>query len=116
MIIAVEGTKSFKDYDVFTRAMGVALSNINNNDRNIEVWSAGPHNVNNFTAAFCNITENYLKQKGFKISFKKLPSIYIQDNINSVSYFAFLGTKSEAKSKLTALAEISGVETGVFRL
>ena len=99
MIIAVEGTKSFKDYDVFTRAMGVALSN-----------------VNNFTAAFCNITENYLKQKGFKISFKKLPSIYIQDNISSVSYFAFLGTKSEAKSKLTALAEISGVETGVFRL
>lgn len=116
MIIAVEGTKSFKDYEVFTRAMGVALSSVNNVDKNIEVWSAGPHNVNNFTAAFCNITENYLKQKGFKISFRKLPARYIEDNINDVSYFAFLGTKNDSKSKLTALAEISGVETGVFRL
>jgi len=115
MIIAVEGTKSFKNYDVFTRAMGVALSNMSN-DKNIEVWSAGPHNVNNFTAAFCNITENYLKQKGFKISFKKLPPRYIEENISYVSYFIFLGTRSEPKSKLAAMAEMSGVETGVFRL
>ena len=115
MIIAVEGTKSFKDYDVFTRAMGVALSNINN-DKVIEVWSAGPHNVNNFTAAFCNITENYLKQKGLKILFKKLPTRYIEENISNVSYFAFLATKNESKSKLSIMAEMSGVETGVFRL
>ena len=114
MIIAIEGTKSFKDYDVFTRAMGVALSNINNN-KNVEVWSAGPHNVNNFTAAFCNITENYLKQKGIKISFKKLPTQYVTDKLSEVDYFIFLGTKSENKSKLTIMAEMSGIETGVFR-
>ena len=29
MIIVVEGTKSFEDYEVFMRAMGVALSNPN---------------------------------------------------------------------------------------
>lgn len=114
MIIAVEGTKSFKDYDVFTRAMGVALSNVNQ-DREIEVWSAGPHNVNNFTAAFCNITENYLRQKGFKLSFKKLPSKYIEERIENVNYFAFFGTRGDGKSKLAALAELSGVETGIFK-
>jgi len=114
MIIAVEGTKSFKDYDVFTRAMGVALSNINN-DRVIEIWSAGPHNVNNFTAAFCNITENYLRQKGVKISFKKLPSKYIEERLSEIEYFAFLATKNDSKSKLTVIAELNGVETGVFR-
>jgi len=38
MIIAVQGTKRFQDYDTFMRAMGVALSQPNNEDI-IEVWS-----------------------------------------------------------------------------
>ena len=56
MIIAVQGTKRFQDYDTFMRAMGVALSQPNNEDI-IEVWSAGPYKINSFTAAFCNSAE-----------------------------------------------------------
>ena len=51
MIICVEGTKSFEDYDIFMRAMGVALS-IPMVDSDIQVWSLGPHKINSFTAAF----------------------------------------------------------------
>ncbi len=54
MIIAVEGTKGFSDYEVFMRAMGVALSTPTV-DSDIQVWSLGPHKINNFTAAFCNL-------------------------------------------------------------
>lgn len=114
MIIAVQGTKSFNDYETFIRAMGVALSNAKN-DGMIEVWSAGPHIINNFTAAFCNSTENYLKQKGYRVSFKKLPANMIEDNISDVSFFALLANKKEPNTKLLASAELAGIENGVFR-
>ena len=47
MIIAVEGTKGFTDYEIFMRAMGVALSTPTV-DSEIQVWSLGPHKINNF--------------------------------------------------------------------
>lgn len=115
MIIAVQGTKNFSDYEIFMRAMGVALSQPNS-DGNIEVWSAGPHNVNNFTAAFCNSAENYLKQKGYRVSFKKLPARYIEENISDISYLAFFGKKNEKVSSLVASAELSNTEIGIFRV
>lgn len=114
MIIAVQGTKGFADYDTFMRAMGVALSQPNNEEV-IEVWSAGPHQVNSFTAAFCNSVENYLKQKGYKVVFKKLPANYIEENIEYVSYMAFFSKKNEQKSKLVASAELADIEVGIYR-
>lgn len=115
MIIAVEGTKQFTDYETFMRAMGVALSQPND-ESIIEVWSAGPHKINNFTAAFCNSAENYLKQKGFKILFRKVPPSYVTDNMNYISYYAFFSSKNEPTSKNVASAELSGIETGIFRV
>lgn len=114
MIIAVQGTKSFNDYDTFMRAMGVALSQTNH-ENVIEVWSAGPHKINSFTAAFCNSVENFLKQKGFKVMFKKLPSQYIEENIDYVSYVAYFSNKNEPKSKLVVTAELSDTEIGIYR-
>jgi len=114
VIIAVEGTKKFADYETFMRAMGVALSQPNNEDI-IEVWSAGPYKINNFTAAFCNSAENYLKQKGFKVIFRKVPQDYVEENIDYVSYFAFFSTKNERPSRLFATAELNDVEAGLFK-
>lgn len=114
MIIAVEGTKYFDDYETFMRAMGVALSQPNDEDV-IEVWSAGPHKINSFTAAFCNSSENYLKQKGYRVQFKKLPAKYIEENVKHVTYFAYFGSKNDGKSRLTAAAELANVEIGIFR-
>ena len=114
MIIAVEGTKTFSDYDTFMRAMGVALSQ-ENNEPVIEVWSAGPHKVNSFTAAFCNSSENFLRQKGFRIVFKKVTPDFISSHIDNVDYLAFFSKKNEPVSRLTASAELHGTEIGIFR-
>jgi len=115
VIIVVEGTKSFNDYDIFMRAMTVALSNIKE-DGEIQVWSAGPHKVNSFTAAFCNSSENYLRQKGFKVSFHKVNATWIVEHINYVNYFAFFSKPNENTSRLTKLAQdTEGCEVGIFR-
>jgi len=114
MIIAVEGTKSFSDYDIFMRAMTIALTN--NTDSEISVWSAGPHTINSFTAAFCNSSENFLKQKGFKIKFSKAPAFWVADNLSHVNYFAFFSAPKESLSRLAKQAElIESCELGIFR-
>jgi hypothetical protein len=115
MIIVVEGTKSFSDYEIFMRAMGVALSTVNG-DQEIQVWSAGPHKINSFTAAFCNSSENYLRQKGFKVTFSKANSAWIADNLSYVNYFAFFSLPKESLSKLVQKAQgVEGCEVGIFR-
>lgn len=114
MIIAVQGHKNFSDYETFMRAMGVALSQLGEEEV-IEVWSAGPHKINSFTAAFCNSAENYLKQKGHKIRFKKVTSGVISDNLLNISYFAYFSSRNDPFSKLVAEAELADVEVGIYR-
>jgi len=115
VIIVVEGTKSFADYEIFMRAMGVALSNVTN-DQEIQVWSAGPHKINNFTAAFCNSSENYLRQKGFKVIFSKANPRWISENMSFVNYYAFFSSPKDQLSRLVKQAqETEGCEVGIFR-
>jgi hypothetical protein len=115
MIICVEGTKSFTDYEIFMRAMGVALSNPGI-DSDIQVWSLGPHKINSFTAAFCNSSENFLKLKGFKIHFYKVQHTWVAENINSINYFAFFGLPKESESRMCRAAQlVEGCEVGIFR-
>lgn len=115
MIIVVEGTKSFNDYEIFMRAMTVALSS-KSIDSDIQVWSVGPHKINSFTASFCNSSENFLKQKGFKISFSKVHASWIDQNINYINYYCFFSSPSEPISRLTKLAQqVEGCEVGIFR-
>ena len=113
MNIAVQGTKEFSDYNIFLRAMGVALSDIN--DGELNVYTAGPAQINSFTAEFCNRSENSLKQRGIKVRFYKVPSSFIEENAESFNYFAFLSAPNQRPSRLTATMELAGVEVGLFR-
>lgn len=113
MNIVVQGTKEFSDYQIFMRAMGVALSTIDDNEFN--VYAAGPAQINSFTAEFCNLSESGLKQRGIKVKYMKVPPSYVEDNMESFDYFAFLSTPNQRPSKLVASAELAGVEVGVFR-
>jgi hypothetical protein len=113
MNIAVQGTKEFKDYSVFMRAMGVALSSCK--DAEFNVYTAGPATVNQYTAEFCNLSEGSLRQRGIKVRYFKVPPSYIEENISTIDYFAFLSVPNQRPSKLTAFAELAGVETGIFR-
>jgi hypothetical protein len=115
MIIAVEGTKGFADYEIFMRAMGVALSNPTV-DSEIQVWSLGPHKINSFTAAFCNSSEHFLKLKGFKISFYKVTHSWVAENLVNVNYFAYFSLPNDPTSRMCKAAQqIEGVEVGIFR-
>jgi hypothetical protein len=111
--IVVQGTKEFSDYNVFMRAMGVALSGIR--DKEFNVYSVGPAQINSFTAEFCNMSENSLKQRGIKTKFYRVPQSFVEENMNTVDYVAFLSTPNQKPSKLVASAELSGVEIGLFR-
>lgn len=113
MNVAVQGTKEFSDYTVFMRAMGVALSEVNDGEFN--VYSAGPSNINRFTSEFCNLSEDGLRRRGIKIKHFRVPPSYIEEHMDSFNYFAFLSTPNQRPSKLTASAELAGVETGIFR-
>jgi hypothetical protein len=111
--IVVQGTKEFSDYNVFMRAMGVALSGIR--DKEFNVYSVGPAQINSFTAEFCNMSENSLKQRGIKTKFYRVPQSFVEENMETVDYVAFLSTPNQKPSKLVASAELSGVEIGLFR-
>jgi hypothetical protein len=113
MNVAVQGTKEFSDYNIFLRAMGVALSDLQ--DSELNVYTAGPAQINSFTAEFCNRSENSLKQRGIKVKFYKVPISYLEENAQYFDYFAFLSTPNQKPSRLTSSMEMSGVEVGIFR-
>lgn len=113
MNVAVQGTKEFSDYTIFMRAMGVALSECSDDEFN--VYTAGPARVNSYTAEFCNLSEDGLKRRGIKVRYFKVPPSYIEENIDSFNYVAFLSTPNQRPSRLVASAELAGVETGIFR-
>ena len=115
MIIAVEGTKAFNDYPTFMRAMSVAMSQTNSNNE-FEIWSAGPYKVTNFAAAFTNSSENYLRNRGYRIFLKRLPLQFVKDNISDVNYLASFAKRGEPASHLSHLASEVGVEVGIFRV
>ena len=90
MIVAVQGTKEFNDYNVFLRAMSVALSGMKENDSEFIVYSVGPAKVNNFVSEFCNLSERGMKARGKKIKFYNAAPIWLSENINQINYFSFL--------------------------
>lgn len=115
MIIAVEGSKTFDNYDIFMRAMGVALSKPTL-DSDIQVWSLGPHKINSFTASFCNSSESFLRNKGFKIHFYKVAHPWVAEHLSSVNYFAYFSLPNDQVSRMCKAAqEIEGCEVGIFR-
>jgi hypothetical protein len=114
MNVAVQGTKSFVDYNVFMRAMGVALSSIASDDE-FNVYTAGPTQVNSFTSEFCNMSEEGLKRRGIKVRFFKVPTSYLQENADTFNYFAFFSAPNERPSTLVSYMDLMGVETGIFR-
>ena len=115
MRVGIQGTRNFSDYNVFLRAMGVALSGLKNEDAEITIYSAGPHVINNMGIAFTNITERSLKGIGKKIKFIRVPPSWLEENIAEIEYFAFFSKTRESVSRLVDLAEQNDIDVGVYR-
>ena len=115
MIVGVQGTSSFDDYQVFLRAMGVALSSMPENDSYFYIDSAGPARINSMVMEFVNLSERGMKTRGKKIKFYKVPPSWLKDNMKDLNYFAFMSKPKEPLSRLVADAELNNVEVGIFR-
>jgi hypothetical protein len=115
MIVAVQGTKEFSDYNVFLRAMSVALSSMPTDDTDFVIYSAGPAKINSMVSEFSNLSERGMKARGRKIKFYKVPASWISDNMEHINYFAYLSRPNESLSKLVANAELKNVEVGIFK-
>ena len=115
MIVAVQGTKEFNDYNVFIRAMGVALSGMKDEDKEFIIYSVGPTQINSFVSEFSNLSERGMKSRGRKIKFYKVALSWIEENIEQVNYFAFLSKPKQPVSKLIHIAESNNIEVGIFR-
>ena len=81
MIVAVQGTSKFDDYGVFIRSMGVAMSNMTEEDTEFIIYSAGPAKINSFVSEFSNVSEKGMKARGKKIKFYKVAPLWMQENI-----------------------------------
>jgi hypothetical protein len=115
MIVAVQGTSKFNDYNVFLRAMSVALSGMKEDDNEFIIYSVGPAKINNFVSEFSNLSERGMKARGKKIKFYNTAPSWLDTNMNQVNYFAFLSKPNESKSRLVSIAESKNIEVGIFR-
>jgi hypothetical protein len=115
MIVGVQGTSNFNDYQVFLRAMGVALSSLKEDDAYFYLYSAGPSRINSMVSEFVNLSERGMKSRGKKIKFYKVPPSWIEENIQSVDYLAFMSLPKESVSKLVETAQVNNVEVGIYR-
>jgi hypothetical protein len=115
MIVVIQGTQAFTDYQVFLRAMGVAMSAIKDDDPYFYVYSAGPGNINAMASEFTNLSERGMKARGKKIKLYKVAPSWVEENIDDVNYFAFLSNPKEPVSKLAAAAQLKNIDVGLFR-
>ena len=114
MKVVVQGTNEFGDYQIFLRAMGIALSSMPQEDTEYTVYSLGPQSINSFVSEFCNISEKGLKARGKKVRFYKVDPEWVVENINDINYYAYLSKPKENISRLVSFAQSNNVETGIF--
>jgi hypothetical protein len=115
MIVAIQGTKTFDDYQIFLRAMGTALRDLPDGDKEFIVFSAGPVNINQFGMEFMNVNERSMKGYGIKTKFVKVPPSWIDENIDQISYFAFFSKPKETWSKQAQHAHDKDANLWVYR-
>jgi hypothetical protein len=115
VIVAVQGTTKFDDYSVFLRAMGVALSSLKEDDPYFYIYSAGPARLNAMVSEFSNMSERGMKSRGKKMKYYKVPPSWLNENIDSIGYFAYLSKPNEPLSQLVKEAQLHNIEVGIYR-
>lgn len=116
MIIGLQGTNSFKDYNILMRSMGTALSMLDKeNDKTFTVFCSGARQTYLMALEFINVTENSLKSAGVKPKLIKISTHALEEKIKELDYFIFLANKKEPVSPLVDLAIAKDTEYGVYR-
>lgn len=122
MKILVYGNNKFSDYDTFTRAVVVAIDNlVDNQDNRIDIYTAGPYKINQFTAEFVNKTEQFFRQKGIKSRFYRILKNDVVENFDSydldgVVYLSTKNDRSEIFDTIIADAENNNIPVSVYKI
>lgn len=122
MKILVYGSNKFSDYDTFTRAVVVAIDHaVSNVDTRLDIYTAGPYKVNQFTAEFVNKTENFFKQKGIKSRFYRVLKNDVVENfdkyeLDSVVYLSTKNDRSEIFDVVISEAESNNIPVNIYKV
>lgn len=114
MIVGVQGTSSFDNYNIFLRSMAVALSELQEQDKDFIIYSAGPNNISMMAMEFVNLSERGMKSRKKNIKFFKVTSEWLEENIKDVNHFAFLSNPKEPVSKIVHLSKLNNINTNVY--
>lgn len=114
MIVGVQGTSSFNDYNIFLRSMAVALSELEEQDKDFIIYSAGPNNISMMAMEFANLSERGMRSRKKNIKFFKVTSEWLEKNINDINHFAFLSNPKEPVSKIVHLSKLNNINTNVY--
>jgi hypothetical protein len=121
MKILVNGATGFNDYQTYLRGVGVAIDEMTERDDEghpivpentvIEIFSAGPVNVNNFTAEFVNRSERVFKAMGYKVKFHRYPYRTCVSNISTweIDRVVLFGVKNLHSEPIAVTAKFAGV-------
>lgn len=115
MIVAVQGSRNFNDYNIFLRAMGTSLSAMKEGDDRLIIYSAGPAQINSMAHEFVNVSERSLKARGIRSQVRKVPPSWVKENLREIDYIAFFSKPKEPLSDLVRYAEDRDAEIGVYR-
>ena len=116
MIVAIQGSKGFNDYQVFLRGIGTALKELTDSEnKEFFIFTAGPKNINEFVHEFMNVNERSLKAYGVKAKIVKVPPSWIETNLNKIDYFLYFSKPKETLPAIVAAADAKDIEVGVYR-
>lgn len=115
MIVGVQGTKNFSDYNIFLRAMGTALRSLSEEDNEFFIYSAGPAHINSMAMEFSNVSERSLKARGIKIRTIKVSPKWLKENVHTLSYMVYLSKPKEPITDVVVAAEAKDIEVGIYR-
>lgn len=114
MIIGVQGTGSFNNYQGFLRSMAVALSELAEDDKKFHIYSAGPNNINMMAMEFSNLSEKGMKLRGKSIKLFKVSPKWLEENIHELDHFAFLSNPKEPVSRIVYTSKLNNITTNVY--
>jgi hypothetical protein len=128
MNILVSGSPSFSNYQTFIRGVGVAIDEslprdsdgnpvLQDNAINmINIYSAGPVNINNYTAEFVNLTERSVKSMGYKIRYHRYPYRRCVSEIKNwdLDVVVTFGITDPTSDPISVTSKLSGIRVNSY--
>lgn len=120
MRILVYGSENFENYGTFMRGVVVAIQdNLLANDKLIEVYTAGPHKINNFTAEFINRSEDMFRQNKVKTRFSRVRKSEVIENFDAYDFDHVLSFNTKTDNRffdvLLDKAESKNVKASCYK-